>query len=306
MTNFSTSTYADVASQLAAVETWLTGFGISVAPTRIGYYRRRLDALIAAHAAGTIEQDFSREEVSEFILMFGEVQELIFVQRHLSQEANLGLPDKLRDVISGPALTRGEVPESAANRARNILFELTLAATLVAAGFPILPSGVCDLCTSFEGRRVMIECKRPQSDRKVERLVKDGMKQLNTRLAQEPAESFGLLAVSISKLISGGTHVIRTATREEIQPELIAKIDAFIQTHGLSWNIQVPPAMVGVILHAGATGIPAVSGGLYTGKQYSICAIEQQPEEQVQLSFRFAEQFARALSSLRAENADPD
>ena len=162
MTTFSNSSYADLASELSTVEAWLTSFGLNVAPTRLGYYRRRLDALIASHASGTIEEDFSGDEVTDFILMFGEFQELIYIQRHLSQERHLGLPEKLRDIIGGPALTRGEALESAANHARNILFELTLAATLVAAGFPLLPSGICDLCTSFEGRRVLIECKRPQ------------------------------------------------------------------------------------------------------------------------------------------------
>lgn len=294
MTKYSLSTYQDIALQLSELDQWLSRYHIQVGPTRIGHYRRRIDALITAYTAGTIPNAFSREEVSSFILTFQEIQELEYVRQHLSYAPDIGLAGKLRDIVGGPVLTSGEVSPGTANHARNILFELTIAATLAAAGFPLLPSGICDLCTSFEGQKVMIECKRPQSQKKVERLVKEGMRQIGKHLGGQADRSFGLLALSASKVISGGTHVIRTPNKEGIRTELVAAMDQIIQAHGLAWNRNVPCGMVAVILHAGATGIAEDSGQLYTGKQFAICPIERQPEERVELARRFYNRFASA------------
>lgn len=193
MTKYLTSTYQDIARQLAAVDKWLSGFHIEVGPTRIGDYRRRIDALIAAHTAGTIPTEFSPEEVSSFVLTFQEIQEFEFIRQHLSGGPDIDLANKLHDAVGGPILSRGEISSGAAIRARNMLFELTIAATLAASGFPLLPSGICDLCTLFEGQKVMIECKRPQSHKKVERLVREGMRQIGKHLGSKPDGSFGLL-----------------------------------------------------------------------------------------------------------------
>lgn len=104
----------------------------------------------------------------------------------------------------------------------------------------------------------------------------------------------GLLALSASKVISGSTHVIRTPIKEEIQPELVARIDQFMRSHGRHWNHNVPRGVVAVILYAEATGIAEGLGQLYTGKQFSICAIGGQADERVELAQRFYNQFARA------------
>ena len=291
MTTYSLSSYQQVAERLTALEKWLSKMGIRVAPTRIGHYQRLIDRLIKAHAAGSIPQVFTREQISSIILTFGEISEIEFVREHLSDGPNFRLREKLLDVVGGPVFPSDEDPTKSSNHARNILFELSIAATLVSGGFPLQPSGDCDLCTTCGENRVMIECKRPQSAKNVERVIKDGMSQLRKHLGRKPDRCFGLLAISASKVISGGTHVIRAPDKEGIQSELLSAGDKFIRSHGVSWNLRAPKGVIAVILHLGATGIAEDPGQLYTGKQYMVCPIERQSEEKITLARRFFEQF---------------
>jgi len=291
MTTYSLSTYQQLAERLAALEKWLLEFGIRAGPTRIGHYQRTIDRLIVAQTAGTIYDTFTKEQVASIILSFGEIAELEFVRQHLANGPDIGLAEKLAAIVGGPVLPSAEDPNKSSNHARNILFELTVAATLGSSSFPLLPAGICDLCTSFRGKRVIIECKRPQYATKVERAVKDGMRQLKKHLGPNPKQGFGLLALSASKVITAGTKMIRAPNKEGIQEELLSAGDEFIQSHRLSWSRQVPKGVIAMILHLGATGVAEASGQLYTGKQYFFCAIGRQPEDRVDLARAFFAQF---------------
>lgn len=290
MTNYSTSSYQEVADCLAELDHWLQSMNVPVG--RIALYRRKIERLSLAYNAGTIPETFDSDEVRAMILLFSEIQEFEFIRLHLCLQAGLDLRSKLTEAVGGPELTRAEDPLKSTNHARNILFELTIAATLVSAGFKLEPAGICDLCTSFDSYRVFIECKRPQSDHKVDRAIKDGMRQLKKRLQDANVNSFGILAISVSKVITAGSLVLHAPTRESIRDGILASEDAFTIQHGLAWIRAAPPGVIAVLVHVGATGIAGDQGHVYTGKQYVMHPIEGRPETEIALAARFFKQFA--------------
>lgn len=289
VTIFSTSSYREVTDHLFELEHWLQNMKVPVG--RIALYRKSMERLTAVHAAGKIAETFSRDDVQSTILTFPEIAEFEFIRQHLTPEIDRDLPSKLATAASGPELTRAENPKRSTNRPRNILFELTIAATLVSAGFTLEPAGDCDLRTSFEGRPVLIECKRPQWSNNVERAIKDGMGQLQKRLATGPAGRFGILALCVSKVLTAGTHVIRVPTREDIRSEILSAENNFVRRHGLVWIRKAPPNVIAVIIHIGAVGIAQNQDQLYTGKQYVVHPIEGRPETEIALAERFFRQF---------------
>ncbi|OIR18978.1 hypothetical protein GALL_13220 [mine drainage metagenome] len=291
MTTFSTSSYHQLTGHLTEIERWLRSMAVPVG--RVALYRKTMERLTEVHAAGRIPETFSPDEIQSLILTFLEIEELKFINEHLAQVRDADLPSKLATTVGGPELTRGENPTKSNNHARNVLFELTLAATLASAGFMLEASGICDLRTSFEGRPVFIECKRPQSPGHVDRAIKDGMKQLERRLTGGPLGSLGILAISASKVITQGTQVFRVPTREAIVHQILSEEDSFMRRHGLTWIRKAPPNVIAVIVHIAAVGIANDEGQLYSGKQYVVHPIEGRPDAEIALTRRFYQQFTQ-------------
>jgi hypothetical protein len=289
----SIATYREIIERLNALEVWLKNLGIATSPTRLGLYQRKLLALAEAHEAGAVDRLYSKADAREMILTFSEISEFEFIQEHLqSISDNCGLAEKLKEVISGPNLTRDEDPASSSNRPRNVLFELTVSASLAAAGLALLPAGTCDVAASFEAHTVLIECKRPQFEHQLNSAIKGGMNQLKTRMASVHGANFGILAISVSKALLQGRKLVTANTQQGVSVGIDSVVDAFIRAHKRTWNAKAPPGVIAVMIHFRASGVSRNDDQLHVGQKYFICPLEHLDPGQLELAKRFYEKFS--------------
>jgi hypothetical protein len=113
------------------------------------------------------------------------------------------LKRKLEIILSGPPLLADENPSST-NAARNTLFELYLASRIAAGGLPVEVGEHPDLTCRLGVAEILIECKRPFAPTAVGRAVKQAYGQLKRQIPSRPAGTFGLIAVSVARILNPG------------------------------------------------------------------------------------------------------
>ncbi len=140
--------------------------------------------------------------IPNYVPALFEALEVLTVFRAFSGESSLILKEKLARALSGPASPSRETPKNSG--ARNTMFELVLASDWKNAG-AVVELGEPDIRVAFEGTTFLVECKRPFSAKSVRRNIEEAAAQLGTTLeTPEQADSFGLVAVSISRLFPLG------------------------------------------------------------------------------------------------------
>lgn len=290
MTTYSSSSFEEKAESIRQINAWLDSLGIASAPTRMGDYQRLLEKLasIKDRSESELTKHFASPKLGELLLVFSEVNEWEFIHEHLSGSNNLGLVEKIKTATGGPSLPGNENPDRATNAPRNYLFELTITSLLKKYGLPLTNSGLSDAKTVFEGASVVLECKRPQFDHQVNSNIKDGMKRLGERT---PVNGFGILAISSSKIITGGDRLLIGQTREQIDAAIDQHALMFIQQHSASWNAKAGTSVSGVILHISVAAVAEGEWKPHTGMKFFFCPIEHLATDQ-------AGQFSRFCSAL--------
>ena len=253
VTTFDTQTFAQISEELASACDWFEEVGVQVSKTRIGRYRDLVSRLVAVRDRTKMKEFFSERELQEFLLLFHEVDELLFVYRYLGNYSDQYLRARIPSICEGPYLASLENPGNSSNRPRNILFELTVAANLAACGMTVDYSDPSDLRVQFDDRTVFIECKRPQYEHQVNSRIKSGLDQLRKRMTR--ASDVGILAVSIGKMISGGDKLLISQTRFALDKRLDDAVDLFIRGFEGSWNAKSSPGIVSVLIHISAVGV---------------------------------------------------
>ncbi len=292
MTTYSSSTFEEKAESIRQINAWLGKLGIAAAPTRMGYYQRLLEKLasIKDRSESELAKHFASPKLGELLLIFSEVNEWEFIHEHLGGSDSPELAQKIKTATAGPNLPGSENPDRATNAPRNYLFELTIISLLKKCGLPLPNSGLSDAMTIFEGASVVLECKRPQFDHQVNSNMKHGMKRIGERT---PDDGFGILAISSSKIATGGDRLIISQTREQIDMAIDQHALMFIRQHSASWNTKAGPSVSGIILHVSAAAVAEGEWKPYTGMKFFFCPIER-------LATAQADQFRRFCSALGA------
>lgn len=181
--------------------------------SRFAEYLRRLDHLITVArlrrydiTVGRSVEEELREEGLHYIITLTESTEFGEILPFLRTcEPNVIRP-KLRNVLRGPLLPTDEDADS--NQARNILFELNLAARLHRAGFKPVVGERPDVACEVDGKWLFFECKRPFSSGKVSKLITKAARQLKSDLAARPGAR-GVIAISLSKVMNAGDRLYK-------------------------------------------------------------------------------------------------
>ena len=118
-------------------------------------------------------------------------------------EKQVEIPDELlKRSLDGHADAAKETSKS--NQGRNAMFELSVAAAVARQGLrPAFNLDKPDLEFQFEGRRVMMECKRIFSEGGINEAMSVGIRQLRKKV-DVSAGDVGLVAVNISRLFNRG------------------------------------------------------------------------------------------------------
>jgi len=94
-----------------------------------------------------------------------------------------------------------------------------------------------DTGTTFEGKRLLVECKRLNSHKKIEKNVRVAANQLKTQLNDHVGSGYrGLIALDISKLVNPEFHLFSKENDVELVNGLTSAVQEFIDKYENIWH----------------------------------------------------------------------
>lgn len=228
-------------------------FGVNIHPTsRIWLFEEKLRRLGSIKLGELANSAFDWNGFTEGNR---DAVEIAFICQSLREKFPNELLQWLPTVLSGSHL-----PLEADTKARDKQFELYIAALFANSGFPV---SLCEPDVRFEheGKTYGIAAKRVSSKRKIEKRVREGIKQL------EKSGLRGLLTISADRLLSMPIPRVVAANEEaldqagtdlveEFLKQYSKKIALHIRSHailGVAVNLVVPAFMHGQLGDIGTT-----------------------------------------------------
>lgn len=233
---------------LDKIDTWLTGRGFTQR-NRLRTYRENLIAMRDADddMAKIHSQMQEAGRVNEMLASYVEDFELSDALKCLLDN-KVDIPDELlKRSLDGHADAALETAKS--NQGRNAMFELSIAAAVARQGLkPVFNLDKPDLEFQFEGRRVLMECKRVLSENGIDEAMSVGIRQLR-KTVNVSADDVGLVAVNISRLVNSGDGWW-TITGEVHPVRVSNMIHGVIEGRESNIRWRKEPAMRGMVFYA--------------------------------------------------------
>lgn len=248
MTHFYASqTYIDASHQLDAACGWLQSIGIDYSKTRVGKYKRIFADLAKCQRAGKLEQFLEMHAFSDWVNAAHETAELVRIYEGLKGGKGSKLVSRLRDALRGHELY---VLDTDDRSGRDFTFELSMAAKLERHGHVVDFGHDADVQATVDGVPLFIECKRLKSKKKIQKRIKEGLKQLHRRYgkSEAPTEARGILALSIGKTVNSALGLLEADSDEALGTKAFLHNAAFIDQFRSYWQTKVDPRTLGVVV----------------------------------------------------------
>lgn len=202
-----------------AVE-WLRTVGGSVHSDRYHGYLRSIDKYELSEVSVYIERDFY-----SFLNAHSELVELIRVYDSLKLIDSSEYVAALKKICSGQAFRNKVANESS----RDFLFELSVGARLIRAGYEVTLNGQADIVALIEGRRVYVEAKRIRSVSQIGKRVSEANRQVGKRLAQDSSsKSRGFIAVSLTDVLNPDNGFAMVENVEQLRSANAEKLHGLV------------------------------------------------------------------------------
>lgn len=255
---FRSTTFEVLSRDLEASVEWLRKLGFRCSHSRLERYLRNLKSLSAAQKEGRIEILRKTHSFPVLLNSIHEAEEIVTIWRGLSGKMGSREAKRFRDIVGGPSWQFEEVVGKGANaKPRDLFFELYVAARLSLGGFEVSFGSQADVMFNFLGAEVFVECKRPHTDSAIPRKISDGFNQLRQRfrIARIPCFARGIVFLSIGKLLSRGTHMLRVQTDEELRATADSMCEQFLELCRPHWNLPPDYRISGIAV---VLGVPSV------------------------------------------------
>ncbi|OGU71459.1 MAG: hypothetical protein A3H45_00050 [Ignavibacteria bacterium RIFCSPLOWO2_02_FULL_55_14] len=217
---------------------------------RFSHYENRIKRLIRIARQGkdlpAKEKQHILGQLQEYLVALSECFEfgdIISQLQHLPHEV---LAPKLKTILKGPLLPSDENANS--NAARNILFELNIAARLKHAGIEPQLGEHPDVRCEIAGKTLFIECKRPFTETRLGENIEHAANQLLTDLASVP-DVIGIIAVSLSKALNPAYQPVHARNKAEAQAWVIENLEAAAASVGHIGVKFCNSRVVGILFH---------------------------------------------------------
>lgn len=241
-------TYSQIIKNLEGFDPWLVGLGVKpVASDRIhkafNILRRADEASRRGHETGKFT-DIGPDD------WFGIVEALeandVFAafQNDTPEE----LAPKVKRALNGPARP---ADERANNRdGRNVWFELSLAADWRLRG-AVVSLGEPDLRLTKDGLTFLLACKRPDNRNSVKRNLELALAQLNNHLKGTPDNCFGVVALSLNRVLNNGTKISghMDVVRAHVE-QVVVEHEAYLKK-----EVAGRPKICGAVFHMATPGL---------------------------------------------------
>jgi hypothetical protein len=266
--NWATVGFLQIAAQMDGAVSWLRGLGIDVTNSRVGHYRRVMERLAVAD---------ERRDATELRALFPMVVDPLFEANEIGSiyaAFGSGVHDdyvraRITALRSGPLRYTDEVGSNTC--ARDLAFELLLAARLVSGGLQLDPAIASDIAVHAAPRRLIFECKRPGSEERVERRVREAKNQIHAKCdAGGRLGSLGVIAVDLTKLVNPEFQLLTGITKAAGTRALGDYLEHYWRAHSRLWGAVESRKVVGVILRLSVMAHFTDDTGLAYCQQYAL------------------------------------
>ena len=193
--------FSDIVADARAAKEWLEDNGVATERTRFGSYLRDAEAVEKMWRIDYGAEQVHKKGIYPLLVSLSEADAIGQACRILgSQSPTQGeLARKLKICIKGPVLPEDESSSTNSNQARNIFFELRLAAKCAQAGLRPALGESPDIRLRVNDCSFHIECKRVGSWNALKNGVRKAMRQLDASLARDRS-AYGVIAFDVSKV----------------------------------------------------------------------------------------------------------
>lgn len=195
--------YRRLLADLEEINSWLASLGITKYH-RFRRYQANITEMIERQSTVDVATVFASLEakgrVLEILSSYVEAVEFVDAIRILRQSGVQIPVQTLQRACGGPV--DASVETGTSNAARNCVFELVMAAKLAAAGLNPTVGENPDLAFGLDGQRVLVECKRVLTEKKIRIRVFEAIDQIRNRALR--ANEFGVVAISVTRTINKG------------------------------------------------------------------------------------------------------
>lgn len=255
MKHFYISTsYIDASAKLDKACEWLEGLGINYSPTRIGRYKNLFSVLAKHQYSNNLDRFYEEYTFPEWVNAAHESAELVRIYEGLNGHADQSLISRIRDSLKGHELF---VFDNNDRSGRDFSFELSVASKFASRGLFVDFGHDADLRVTYDWGVLFVECKRPKSATKVQRRIKDGLRQLHKRYVKSdmPSKARGILALSVGKLLNNELGLLEATDSKELSDIAFAHNAAFIEKHKKIWQENVDKRTLGVTIILDTPGV---------------------------------------------------
>ncbi len=292
---FRSTPYESFSLDLDAAVEWISSLGITYERTRIGEYKRAINILLEVYKSKDLEK--TRREFVRLVTALFEARDLIAIHKGLSGKYDSEIREHIKKYATGPADYRKEVVSASSNLARNIAFELLVASKLVSSGIGLDFSIKSDVAAIYDRRSILFECKRPQSEDKLEANIKSAFKQLERKYKNPVrARHRGIIAIDISKLFNPEFMLYVQPNAASLQHALSQIVDGFIEKNEKLWQVWRNNKTIAVLVRVGIMSINREKEDLLTYcEQYGLTPINTSGSRNIETARRLAEALSSAL-----------
>lgn len=239
--------------RLGEVINWLSSHGKEPIGTRIAMYQKDLGRLVKAYSEGKLDELLNKRDAETLLNSFLEARSLVLIHKGLKliQGQDNALGQRIKDLLKGPEHSNQESSKTSSNQARNVSFELVVAAYFAIAGYKIDLSTDADLSIEDVNTMLFVECKRPQSENGIEPNINDALKQLTRRYEESNfnGEKRGLLALSISKIVNPEQRLLVAKDDQDLHTKMSNILEKFIRKYEYLWAKPKDARTLGIIVH---------------------------------------------------------
>jgi len=220
--------YADMLRTLAGLDDWLRGLGVPVQQADRMHHAIRM--LERAERAFLEPRNGAPPESSKSDYVFGlteavELHDVFLAFRNHPPEQ---LRDRLTRALSGPPRPEEETAKS--RDGRNVMFELALGAEWMLCGADV-ELVEPDLLLKMPDRSYLVACKRPEYEHSIRAAIRSAASQLRSALSSAPNNYFGLIAISLSRVLNQGNAYFSGDYNQ-----LSELLNSLMDEHRLKWR----------------------------------------------------------------------
>lgn len=241
------ASYRRAEEKLQEVFAYAESIGVPLNVTRFGSYRKALRALVHWQQRKEGRESLPGPDRS-YIGPLIEVVELSMALPFFHTCRPDVIREKLKWISTGPADSLDEDAASG-NRARNTVFELSLASRLWQAGLKPDVGDNPDVICEVDGKRLVFECKRPFSGLQVGKRIREAADQIRTILDQQVPGTRGIIAISLSKVFSPGNLRLYARNESEMKRELSRQTRNLAERYERTWSRYAQSNIIGILFH---------------------------------------------------------